>query len=76
MELLQCLDRIMNMALELIKNGDAQQEQLPSGVRKILKDKLLKHNCQFLEKRQDEFLAHNYLLNAQGIGVWLEQIDK
>ena len=76
MELLQCLDQLMNMALELKKNGEAQQEQLSAGVRKILKDKLWKHNCQLPEKRQDELLSHDYLLNAQGIGVWLEQMEK
>ena len=63
------------MALELTKKGEAQQEQLSAGVSKILKDRLRMHNCQLPEKRQDELLAHDYLLNAQRIGVWLERME-
>ena len=44
-ELLQCLDQLVEMALELKKKGEAQQEQLSAGVSKILKDRLRKHNC-------------------------------
>ena len=65
----------MEMALGLIKKCKAHQEQLSTGVRKILKDRLRKHNCQLPEKSQDELLAHDYLLNAQRIGVWLERME-
>ena len=76
LELCQCLNQLVEMALELKKKGEAQQEQLSAGVSKILKDRLRKHNCQLPEKRQDELLAHDYMLNAQEIGVWLDRMEK
>ena len=45
--------------------GEAKEEQLSAAVRNILKDRLRNHNCQLTEKRQDELLAHDYLLRAQ-----------
>ena len=66
----------MEMAFGLIKRCKAHQEQLSTGVRKILKDRLRKHNCQLPEKRQDELLAHDYMLNAQEIGVWPDRMEK
>ena len=65
----------MEMALGLIKKCKAHQEQLSTGVRKILKDRLRNNNCHLPEKRQDELLAHDYLLNALRIDVWLEQME-
>ena len=65
----------MEMALGLIKKCKAHQEQLSTGVRKILKDRFRKHNCQLQEKRQDKLLAHDHLLNAQRFGVWLERME-
>ena len=62
--------------MELKKKGEAQQEQLSAGVSKILKDRLRKHNCQLPEKLQDELLAQDCLLNAQGIGVWFDRMEK
>ena len=61
--------------LELKNRGEANQKQLASGVQKILKDGLQIHNCQLSEKCRDELLAHDYLLNAQGIGVWLDRME-
>ncbi len=45
LELCQCLHQLVEMTLELIKKGKAQQEQLSAGVSKIFKDRLRKHNC-------------------------------
>ena len=75
LELCQCLHQLVEMALELIKKGEAQQEQLSAGVSKILKDRLRKHYRQLPGKRQDELLANNYHLNGRGIGVWLELLE-
>ena len=74
-DLRNCLDQLVKMALELKNRGEANQKQLASGVQKILKDGLQIHNCQLSEKCRDELLAHDYLLNAQGIGVWLDRME-
>ena len=74
-DLRDCLDQLVKMALELKNRGEANQKQLASGVQKILKDGLQIHNCQLSEKCRDELLAHDYLLNAQGIGVWLDRME-
>ena len=65
----------MEMALGLKKKCKAHQEQFTTGVRKILKDRLRKHNCQFPEKSQEGSLAHDYLLYARRIRVWLERME-
>ena len=72
-DLLGCLDQLVEMALDLKQQGRAEQTQLAAGVRTIFKDRLRSHNCQLPEKFQDELLVHDYQLNAQGIGVWLER---
>ena len=75
LDLRKCLDLLVEMALGLTNRCKAHQEQLSTGVRKILNDRLRKHNCQLPEKRQDELFAHDYLLDAQRIGVWLERME-
>lgn len=74
-DLRNCLDQLTEMALVLKQEGKAQQDSLASGVQQILKDRLRKHNCQLPESRQDELLAFDYQLNAQGIKVWLDRLD-
>ena len=74
-DLRNCLDQFTEMALVLKQEGKAQQDSLASGVQQILRDRLRKHNCQLPESRQDELLAFDYQLNAQGIKVWLDRLD-
>jgi glyoxylase-like metal-dependent hydrolase (beta-lactamase superfamily II) len=74
-DLRNCLDQLVEMALDLKQEGKAQQDSLASGVQHILRDRLRKHNCQLPESRQDELLAFDYQLNAQGIKVWLDRLD-
>ena len=74
-DLRNCLDQFTEMALVLKQEGKAQQDNLASGVQQILRDRLRKHNCQLPESRQDELLAFDYQLNAQGIKVWLDRLD-
>ena len=74
-DLRNCLDQFTEMALVLKQEGKAQQDSLASGVQQILRDRLRKHNCQLPERRQDELLAFDYQLNAQGIKVWLDRLD-
>ena len=74
-DLRNCLDQFTEMALVLKQEGKAQQDSLASGVQQILRDRLKKHNCQLPESRQDELLAFDYQLNAQGIKVWLNRLD-
>ena len=74
-DLRNCLDQFTEMALVLKQEGRAQQDSLASGVQQILRDRLRKHNCQLPESRQDELLAFDYQLNAQGIKVWLDRLD-
>ena len=64
LELRQCQDHLVKMALELQKEGEAKEEQFSAAVRNILKDRLRNHNCQLKENLQDELLAHDYMLNA------------
>ena len=73
-DLRNCLDQFTEMALVLKQEGKAQQDSLASGVQQILRDRLKKHNCQLPESRQDELLAFDYQLNAQGIKVWLDRL--
>ena len=74
-DLRNCLGQLVEMALDLKQKGKAQQDNLASGVQQILRDRLRKHNCQLPESRQDELLAFDYQLNAQGIKVWLDRLD-
>jgi glyoxylase-like metal-dependent hydrolase (beta-lactamase superfamily II) len=74
-DLRNCLGQLVEMALDLKQKGKAQQDNLASGVQQILRDRLRKHNCQLSESRQDELLAFDYQLNAQGIKVWLDRLD-
>ena len=74
-DLRNCLDQFTEMALVLKQEGKAQQDSLASGVQQILRDRLKKHNCQLPESRQDELLAFDYQLYAQGIKVWLEKLE-
>ena len=74
-DLRNCLGQLVEMALDLKQKGKVQQDNLVSGVQQILRDRLRKHNCQLPESRQDELLAFDYQLNAQGIKVWLDRLD-
>ena len=74
-DLRNCLDQLVEMALDLKQEDRAQQDNLASGVQQILRDRLRKHNCTLPESRQDELLAFDYQLNAQGIKVWLDRLD-
>ena len=75
-DLRNCLDQFTEMALVLKQEGKAQQDSLASDVQQILRVRLRKHNCQLPESQQDELLAFDYQLNAQGIKVWLDRLDR
>ena len=54
-----------------------QMEQMPRSQDlepKIPRNRLWKYNCQLSESRQDELLAFDYQLNAQGIKAWLDRL--
>lgn len=57
-----------------VQNAGAERHQLlKEGQHAILLPRLRTHGCALDESRIRELLTHDYELNAQGIGVWLDR---
>jgi len=54
--------------------GHAQRhEALKNGLRELYLDGLARHGCRLPRERQEQLLAMDIELNAQGLGVWLDK---
>ncbi|MDM4766075.1 MBL fold metallo-hydrolase [Pelomonas sp. SE-A7] len=65
------------VALALALKADPQRhERLKAGLSAHYLSELKSHGCALTPERQLELLATDIELNAQGLGVWLDKLDK
>lgn len=67
------IDAFVALGLEVKNTGADRHRLLIEGQHTLLLSRLRAHGCQLDEARIESLLHHDYELNAQGIGVWLDR---
>lgn len=72
-ELLLHLDSLVALAERLADTGASRHERIKQGMTDYLLGALRQHGCQLSEQAILDIWATDLELNAQGLGVWLDQ---
>ena len=67
------IDAFVALGRDVQDAGAARHQLLKDGQHAILLPRLRAHGCTLEDARIKELLTHDYELNAQGIGVWLDR---
>lgn len=69
----ELIDAFVALGREARDAGAERHHLLKEGQHRILLPRLRAHGCTLDESRIRELLTHDYELNAQGMGVWLDR---
>lgn len=72
-DLHELIDAFVALGQRVRDAGAERHRLLMQGQHALLLPRLRAHGCELPQPRIDSLLRHDYDLNAQGIGVWLER---
>jgi len=72
-DLHELIDAFVDLGQRLRDAGSERQRLLVEGQHALVLPRLRAHGCELPEPEIERLLRHDYDLNAQGIGVWLER---